>query len=80
MLTTGTTGAPRGVRHDWNRVLRAAGRIKPAPDERWLLAYGLHQFAGLQILVHVMAAGATLVAAVPRRPREGLAAMRQHTA
>ena len=78
VLTTGTTGAPRGVRHDWNRVLRAAGRIKPAPDERWLLAYGLHQFAGLQILVHVMAAGATLVSAVPRRPREGLAAMRQH--
>lgn len=76
VLTTGTTGAPRGVRHDWNRVLRATGRIKPAPDERWLLAYGLHQFAGLQILVHVMAAGATLVSAVPRRPREGLAAMR----
>jgi acyl-CoA synthetase (AMP-forming)/AMP-acid ligase II len=78
VLTTGTTGAPRGVRHDWSRVLRATGRIKPAPDERWLLAYGLHQFAGLQILVHVMAAGATLVSAVPRRPREGLAAMRRH--
>jgi acyl-CoA synthetase (AMP-forming)/AMP-acid ligase II len=78
VLTTGTTGAPRGVRHDWSRVLRAAGRIKPAPDERWLLAYGLHQFAGLQILVHVMAAGATLVSPAPRRPREGLAAMRTH--
>jgi acyl-CoA synthetase (AMP-forming)/AMP-acid ligase II len=78
VLTTGTTGTPRGVRQDWHRVLRGATRIKPAPDERWLLAYGLHQFAGLQILVHVMAAGATLVSAVPRRPREGLAAMRRH--
>ena len=78
VLTTGTTGTPRGVRHDWNRVLRAAQRIKPATDERWLLAYGLHQFAGLQILVHVMASGATLVSTVPRRPREGLAAMRTH--
>jgi acyl-CoA synthetase (AMP-forming)/AMP-acid ligase II len=76
VLTTGTTGVPRGVRHDWNRVLRAAARIKPAPDERWLLAYGVHQFAGLQILVHVMAAGATLVAPALRRPREGLDAMR----
>jgi acyl-CoA synthetase (AMP-forming)/AMP-acid ligase II len=78
VLTTGTTGTPRGVRHDWNRVLRATGRIKPAAGERWLLAYGLHQFAGLQIIVHAMAAGATLVAPAPRRPREGLAAMRTH--
>ncbi len=78
VLTTGTTGTPRGVRHDWNRVLRAAARVSPAPDERWLLAYGVHQFAGLQILVHVMAAGAVLVAPSIRRPREGLAAMRAH--
>ena len=78
VLTTGTTGAPRGVRHDWNRLLRSTRRIAPAPGQRWLLAYGLHQFAGLQILLHVFAAGATLVAPAPRRPREGLAAMRTH--
>lgn len=78
VLTTGTTGAPRGVRHDWSRLLRRVERVKPAPDERWLLAYGLHQFAGLQILIHVYAAGATLVAPTPRRPREGLASMYAH--
>ena len=78
VLTTGTTGAPRGVRHDWNRLLRSTRRIAPAPGQRWLLAYGLHQFAGLQLLLHVFAAGATLVAPAPRRPREGLAAMREH--
>jgi len=78
VLTTGTTGAPRGVRHDWNRLLRSTARIAPAPGQRWLLAYGVHQFAGLQILLHVFAAGATLVAPMPRRPREGLAAMRAH--
>jgi acyl-coenzyme A synthetase/AMP-(fatty) acid ligase len=76
VLTTGTTGAPRGVRHDWNRLLRGVARVQPAQDERWLLAYGLHQFAGLQILLHVLAAGATLVAPAPRRPQQGLAAMR----
>ncbi|MEO6884812.1 MAG: AMP-binding protein, partial [Jatrophihabitantaceae bacterium] len=48
------------------------------PTQRWLLAYGLHQFAGLQIMMHVFATGATLVAPAPRRPREGLAAMRTH--
>ncbi len=78
VLTTGTTGAPRGVRHDWSRVLRATDRIRPAGDERWLLAYGLHQFAGLQILVHVLAAGATLVAPAERRPHDGLQAIRRH--
>jgi len=78
VLTTGTTGSPRGVRHDWNRLLRATKRIAPGPGQRWLLAYGLHQFAGLQLLLHVFAAGATLVAPAPRRPREGLAAMRAH--
>lgn len=80
VLTTGTTGAPRGVRHDWNRLLRSVERIEPTPasaDERWLLAYGLHQFAGLQVLLHVMAAGATLVAPAPRRPVAGLRALRE---
>jgi acyl-CoA synthetase (AMP-forming)/AMP-acid ligase II len=78
VLTTGTTGAPRGVRHDWSRLLRATARIGDGRGQRWLLAYGLHQFAGLQILLHVLAAGATLVAPAPRRPREGLRAMRRH--
>jgi acyl-CoA synthetase (AMP-forming)/AMP-acid ligase II len=78
VLTTGTTGAPKGARHDWNRVLRAAARVRPGPGQRWLLAYGLHQFAGLQILVHVMAAGATLVAPDERRPQAGLDAIRRH--
>jgi acyl-CoA synthetase (AMP-forming)/AMP-acid ligase II len=78
VLTTGTTGTPRGVRHDWQRLLRSTRRIADGAGQRWLLAYGLHQFAGLQILLHVNAAGATLVAPAPRRPREGLAAMRTH--
>jgi acyl-CoA synthetase (AMP-forming)/AMP-acid ligase II len=78
VLTTGTTGVPKGVRHDWGRVLRGAQRVGPGPDQRWLLAYGLHQFAGLQILVHVLAAGAGLVAPAERRPRDGLTALRRH--
>ena len=78
VLTTGTTGAPKGIRHDWSRLLRPLRSTEPTPDERWLLAYGMHQFGGLQVLVHVLAKGATLIAPAPRRPREGLAAMRAH--
>lgn len=79
VLTTGTTGLPRGVRHDWSRLVRGVERVQQAQhddDQRWLLAYGLHQFAGLQIVQHVAAAAATLVAPAPRRPIEGLEAMR----
>ncbi|MCW2658669.1 MAG: long-chain fatty acid--CoA ligase [Jatrophihabitans sp.] len=78
VFTTGTTGEPRAARHDWWRLLRPYAATPPAPAERWLLAYGLHQFGGLQLVLHVMASAATLVAPVPRRPREGLAAMRRH--
>lgn len=77
VFTTGTTGFPRAVRQDWNRVLRPFLPLRSAPSERWLLAYGLHQFGGLQLLMHVLGAGATIVAPTPRRPREGLAAMRR---
>lgn len=78
VMTTGTSGYPRGVRHEWDRLLRATRRIKPAPEQRWLLAYGLNQFGGLQILIHVLAAQAMLVAAESFQPRVALGAMRAH--
>ena len=77
VMTTGTSGYPRGVRHEWDRVLRVAQRIKPAPHQRWLLAYGLNQFGGLQVLIHVLASHAQLVAAESFQPRDALAAMRR---
>lgn len=77
VMTTGTSGHPQAVRHDWARLLRVATRISPTPDQRWLLAYGLNQFGGLQILIHVVAAQATLVAADSFQPRDGLDAMRR---
>ena len=78
VMTSGTTsGQPRAVRHDWSRVLRPAQNIARTPEQRWLLSYGLNQFGGLQILIHVLAAQATLVVADSFQPRDGLAAMRQ---
>ncbi len=38
----------------------------------------MHQFGGLQLVLQTLAAGATLVAPVPRRPKSGLAALRAH--
>jgi acyl-CoA synthetase (AMP-forming)/AMP-acid ligase II len=77
VLTTGTSGLPQAAQHDWDRVLRVAGRINPTPEHRWLLAYGLNQFGGLQILLHVASAHATLVSGRSFQPSDGLAAMRR---
>lgn len=73
--TTGTTGLPKAARHDWRVLAQTVAGIRPRPGQRWLLAYGPHQFAGVQVLLHVVASQATLVAPFPRQPRDGLEAL-----
>ncbi len=73
--TTGTTGAPKAARHDWRVLSQTVAKVAPKPDQRWLLAYGPQQFAGVQVLLHVLASRATLVAPFPRQPKDGLEAM-----
>ena len=73
--TTGTTGVPKAARHDWSILGRTVTSAVPRRDQRWLLAYGPHQFAGLQVIQHVLASQATLVAPFPRQPRDGIDAL-----
>ena len=73
--TTGTTGTPKAARHDWRVLGQTVEKVQPKPDQRWLLAYGPQQFAGIQVLLHVLAGRATLVAPFPRQPKDGLDAM-----
>ncbi|KAA0684091.1 fatty acid--CoA ligase family protein [Roseomonas genomospecies 6] len=60
--TSGTTGAPKLIRHDFQRL---RGRLRGAddPDALWLLAYEPAAFAGLQVILTALAAGATLLSA-----------------
>ncbi len=73
--TTGTTGTPKAARHDWRILTRTVSNVRPAPDQRWLLAYGPQQFAGIQVLLHSLASQATLVAPFPRLPKDSVQAM-----
>lgn len=73
--TTGTTGEPKIAQHSWQSLGRTVQQVRPRPDQAWLLAYGPQQFAGIQVLLHVLAAQATLVAPFPRQPRDGLQAL-----
>ncbi len=54
VLTTGSTGTPKGVRHDWSRQLARMKKARDGSGQVWLLAYGPQQFAGLQVLIHVL--------------------------
>jgi acyl-CoA synthetase (AMP-forming)/AMP-acid ligase II len=73
--TTGTTGLPKAARHDWRILGKTVSNVRPMPEQRWLLAYGPQQFAGVQVLLHVAASRATLVAPFPRQPKDGLDAL-----
>jgi acyl-CoA synthetase (AMP-forming)/AMP-acid ligase II len=73
--TTGTTGSPKAARHDWRVLGQTVEKVEPRPDQRWLLAYGPQQFAGIQVMLHVLASRATLVAPFPRQPKDGLDAI-----
>jgi len=75
ILTTGTTGRPKAARHDWRRLVAGVHARGLRADDRLLLAYNLHQFAGVQVLLHALVAGATLVLPASNRPRDGVAAM-----
>jgi acyl-CoA synthetase (AMP-forming)/AMP-acid ligase II len=76
--TTGSTGLPTAAKHDWQVLARTVASVRPRPTQRWLLAYGPHQFAGVQVMQHVLASQATLVAPFPREPRESLTALVEH--
>ena len=73
--TTGTTGVPKAARHDWQVLTKPVGELPARPEQRWLLAYGPHQFSGIQVMLHVAGSQATLVAPFPRQPRDGVDAM-----
>nr|WP_246337820.1 fatty acid--CoA ligase family protein [Azospirillum oleiclasticum] len=70
LQTSGTTGAPKLVRHD---IARLRVRLRGTGDAtaRWLLTYEPASFAGLQVILTALAAGATLIA----RPGEGVAGL-----
>lgn len=76
ILTTGTTGRPKGARHDWSRLVAAVRRREGTQRERWLLAYNLNQFAGIQVVLHALVGGSTLVVPQSNQPRDALSALR----
>ena len=60
ILTSGTTGAPKCV---WHRLDHLLGRIRTVDTtDKWLLCYGSHSYAGLQIILTACRSGGRLIA------------------
>ena len=78
ILTTGTTGAPKAARYLWSRLASQARVSEDQGSTRWLLAYNLNHFGGMQMLLHVLSNRATLVLPASLRPVDAVAAMERH--
>jgi len=66
ILTSGTTGIPKAVRHDWSSLARPVRRAAAGQDpQAWLLTYRSHLYAGLQVLLQCLVNYGTLVVPPP---------------
>jgi acyl-CoA synthetase (AMP-forming)/AMP-acid ligase II len=64
LLTSGTEGRPKAVRHTWKSLSRPVRTTKTGARQRWLLAFRPHLYAGLQVILQCLMNRGTLV--VPR--------------
>jgi len=61
LLTSGTTGVPKAVRHVWASLMRPVRTAGQYAGTRWLLPYPMHLYAGIQVFLQCCVNGATLV-------------------
>jgi len=78
ILTSGTTGSPKCARYLWSDLLAQIRTRQEDEEVRWLLAYRLNHFAGVQMLAHVLGNCGTLVLAGSDRVGDALAAMEDY--
>jgi acyl-CoA synthetase (AMP-forming)/AMP-acid ligase II len=73
ILTSGSTGEPKAVRHRWERLARPVRRQATARPPVWLLAYRPHLYAGLQVIFQSLLNRGALAVPDPRaEPNEVL--------
>lgn len=78
VMTTGTTGAPKGAVYRWPDLLAQIRVREDQAESRFLLAYPLNHFAGLQMLLHALANGAALVIPPSLQMADVVEAMARH--
>jgi acyl-coenzyme A synthetase/AMP-(fatty) acid ligase len=61
ILTSGTTGLPKAVRHTWESLTRPVRHSTDPEPQRWLLTYRPRLYAGLQVILQTFVNGGTLI-------------------
>jgi acyl-CoA synthetase (AMP-forming)/AMP-acid ligase II len=73
ILTSGSEGQPKAVRHTWSSLARPVRVGSQAERPRWLLTYRPHLYAGLQVVLQCLLNLGTLVVPQPRGDAQGVA-------
>lgn len=63
LLTSGTTGTPKLVKYNWSTLfehIKSKGNVYEA-SQRWLLAYKLNHYAGIQMMLYVLSVRCSLI-------------------
>lgn len=61
ILTSGTEGEPKAAEHAWSTLVRPVRKSPAATEQRWMLSYRIHLYAGLQVMLQSLVNGGTLV-------------------
>jgi acyl-CoA synthetase (AMP-forming)/AMP-acid ligase II len=75
ILTSGTTGEPKAVRHTWQSLARPVREVPGGETQCWLLAFRPHLYAGLQVILQSLLNYGTLVAPRSDNTPDQLAAL-----
>lgn len=68
LLTSGTTGEPKRITHDWESLRASVARRPTLQRARWMSLYPLSRFAGFNALLHATYNDGTLIVPVSLRP------------
>jgi acyl-CoA synthetase (AMP-forming)/AMP-acid ligase II len=79
ILTSGTSGIPKAANHTWATLAGFIRRDDRYAGVRWLCAYPLNFYAGLQTFLQAFLTNATLVIPVALNPAEIAAAMQRES-
>jgi acyl-CoA synthetase (AMP-forming)/AMP-acid ligase II len=76
LFTSGTSGPPKPAVHSWHSLSAAVSRRSQNMGRRWLLAYDLARFAGLQVMLQSLATAGALCLPASRDPQDVVRCLR----